>query len=116
MGRRGSPVEEPRTRHRFGAYADVGWILSGATLAPVDTYFMQIRRGLQYLGRPIPSHTNAGKLYYGYSAYDPRRVAQYLEIFRTYTNYIKTHAKGVTAAMRFGLARGPVKFEGILYF
>ena len=33
-----------------------------------------------------------------------------------YTNYIKTDAKGVTPAMRFGLARGPVKFEDILYF
>ena len=95
---------------------DIGWTLSGATLAPVDTYFMQIRRGLQYLERPIPSHTNAGKLYYGYSAYDPRRVAQYLEIFRVYTNYIKADAKGITPAMRFGLARGPVKFEDILYF
>lgn len=95
---------------------EVGWALSGATLAPVDTYFMQIRRGLQYLERPIPSHTNAQKLYYGYSAYDPRRVAQHLEIFRVYTNYIKTDAEGVTPAMRFGLARGPVTFEDILYF
>ena len=95
---------------------DVGWTLSGATLAPVDTYYMQIRRGLQYLKRPIPSHTNAGKLYDGYSAYDPRRVAQYLEIFRVYTNYIKTDAKGFTPAMRFGLACGPVRFEDILYF
>jgi len=95
---------------------DIGWTLSGATLAPVDTYFMQIRRGLQYLERPIPSHTNAEKLYYGYSAYDPRRVAQHLEIFRVYTNYIKTDKHGKTPAMRFGLARGPVKFEDILYF
>lgn len=67
---------------------DIGWTLSGATLAPVDNYFMRIRRGLQYLERPIPSHTNAEKLYYGYSAYDPRRVAQYLEIFRVYLPHL----------------------------
>lgn len=43
---------------------------------------MRIRRKLYYLERPIPSHANANRLYYGYSAYDPKRVVQNLEIFR----------------------------------
>ncbi len=95
---------------------DIGWTLSGATLAPVDNYFMRIRRKLYYLERPIPSRTNANRLYFGYSAYDPRRVAQYLEIFRVYSNFIHKDSKGRTPAMKFGLAKGPLKFEDILYW
>ena len=77
---------------------------------------MQIRRGLQYLERPIPTHINAGKLYYGYSAYDPRRVAQYLEIFRAYTYYIKADAKGGYAgdAVRFGARPHEVRGHPLL--
>ncbi|WP_179141904.1 hypothetical protein [Salibaculum halophilum] len=40
-------------------------------------------------------------------------VARYLEIFRVYTTYIETDAKWVTPALRFGLARGPIKVEDI---
>lgn len=115
-------TNEPRRRIQYLTdtnrrnLTDIGWTLSGATLAPVDNYFMRVRRKLYYLERPIPSHTNANRLYYGYSAYDPRRVAQYLEIFRAYTNYIQKDAKGITPAMRFGLAKGPLKFEDILYW
>lgn len=115
-------TNEPRRRIQYLTdtnrknLTDIGWTLSGATLAPVDNYFMRIRRKLYYLERPIPSHTNANRLYYGYSAYDPKRVGQYLEIFRTYTNYIQKDAKGITPAMRFGLAKGPLRFEDILYW
>ena len=69
-----------------------------------------------FLQRPIPSHTNASRLYYGYAAYDPMRVHQLLTIFKAYTNYIKADSKGETPAKRFGLAKGPVKVEEILYW
>lgn len=115
-------TNEPRRRVQYltdtnrKSLIDIGWTLSGATLAPVDNYFMRIRRKLYYLERPIPSHTNANRLYYGYSAYDPKRVVQYLEIFRVFTNYIRKDDDGVTPAMKFGLAKGPLKFEDILYW
>ncbi|MEE4118060.1 MAG: hypothetical protein V2I65_03495, partial [Paracoccaceae bacterium] len=34
---------------------DIGWTLSGASLAPVDNYFMRLRRKVSSLERPIPS-------------------------------------------------------------
>lgn len=115
-------INEPKRRIQFitdtgrKSLEDIGWLLSGASLAPVDNYFMRIRRLIYYLERPIPSHTNANRLYYGYAAYDPKRVLQLLTIFRAYTNYIDTDDRGETPAMRFGLAKGRVRFEDILYW
>ncbi len=115
-------MNEPRRRIQFITdtgrknLEDIGWCLSGASLAPVDNYFMRIRRLIYYLERPIPSHTNASRLYYGYAAYDPKRVHQLLTIFRAYSNYVDANDKGETPAMRFGLAKGRVRFEDILYW
>ena len=115
-------MNEPRRRIQFLTDTgrknlnDIGWTLSGASLAPVDTYFMRVRRLIYYLERPIPSHTNADRLYYGYAPYDPKRVHQVLTIFRAYTNFVKTNSKCVTPAMKFGLAKGPVRAEEILYW
>lgn len=94
----------------------IGWTLSGATLAPVDNYFMRLRRKVNYLERPVPTRANANRLWTGYQAYDPRRVMHLLEIFRTYTNFIWTDSKGRTPAMKFGLSKGPIRFEDILYW
>lgn len=95
---------------------DIGWTLSGATLAPVDNYFMRLRRKLYYLERPIPTRSNANRLYTGYNAYDPKRVAQCIEIFRVFTNSVGKKPNDVTPAMKFGLAKGPVRVEEILYW
>lgn len=35
---------------------------------------------------------------------------------RRFTNYIWMNEKEMTAAMRFGLAKGPVRFEDIIYW
>jgi hypothetical protein len=113
---------EPRRRIQFLTDTGrkkmhrIGWHMSGASLAPVDTHFLRIRRGISLLERPIPSHTNANRLYYGYHAYDPKRVLQIIEIFRVYTNYVWTGERKTTPAMRFGLAKGPVRIEDILYW
>src|SRR5690606_18362720 len=92
----------------------IGWTLSGATLAPVDNYFMRLRRKINYLERPIPTRSNASRLWSGYHAYDPKRVLQMLEIFHVYTNYIRTKDGKSTPAVKFGLAKGPVRFEDII--
>lgn len=94
----------------------IGWTLSGATLAPVDNYFMRLRRKVNYFERPLPTRSNAGRLWTGYQPYDPMRVVQLLEIFRVYTNFILTDTKGETPAMKFGLAKGTIRFEDILYW
>lgn len=95
---------------------EIGWVLSQATLAAVDTYFMRLRRKVQYFERPIPTRSNADALWAGYHAYDPWRVVQLLDIFRVYTNFIWKRSNGQTPAMAFGLAKGPLRFEDILYW
>lgn len=64
----------------------IGWTLAGTTLVPTDNYFMRLRRKINDLERPIPTLSDASRLWSGYLAYDPKRVLQKLEIFRDYTN------------------------------
>ena len=115
-------LNEPRqwilylTDNRRRSLEGIGWAISLATLAPVDNYFMRLRRKVYYLERPVPTRSNAKRLWSGYQAYDPRRVAQMLDIFRVYTNFVWQASNGETPAMRLGLARGPVRFEDILYW
>lgn len=77
---------------------------------------MRLRRKLYYLERPIPTRSNANRLYTGYNAYDPKRVAQCIEIFRVFTNFVGKKPNDVTPAMKFGLTKGPVRVEDILYW
>jgi hypothetical protein len=39
-----------------------------------------------------------------------------LVIYRTYFNFIAKGHDGKIPAMRIGLAKGPIQFEGVLYF
>lgn len=87
-----------------------------ATLAPVDRYFMQIRRGITLAERGIPSASTDSRLWFGKNAYNPQVLAQLLEIFRTYFNYCEVGEDGRTPAMRLGLAKGPVSPEDIIYW
>jgi hypothetical protein len=87
-----------------------------ATLAPVDRYFMQIRRGITLAERGIASASTERRLWFGKNAYNPQVLAQLLEIFRTYFNYCEIGADGKTPAMRLGLAKGPVAPEDIIYW
>lgn len=87
-----------------------------ATLAPVDRYFMQIRRGITLAERGIPSASTDSRLWFGKNAYNPQVLAQLLEVFRTYFNYCEVGEDGRTPAMRLGLAKGPVSPEDIIYW
>ena len=86
-----------------------------ATLAPVDRFFMKIRRFSTYFERPFTSGTSKGRTWYGYSAYDPTMYTMIGEIFRVYYNYCSEKKTGQTPAMRLGLARGPVEVKKIVY-
>jgi hypothetical protein len=117
-----SAINEPRRRILYLTDTGdktperIGWTLTGATLAPVDNDFMRLRRKINYLERPIPTRSNASRLWSGYHAYDPKRVLQMLEIFRVYTNYISTKDGKSTPPMKFGPAKGTVRFEDIIYW
>jgi hypothetical protein len=100
-------------------------LMDRASLHGIDRFFMQLRRMLSPLERPIATPSNVGRVWRGYSAYNPLMVQRMIDIYRVYYNYAKLgepwKIQGVrmprgTPAMRIGLARGPVRVEDILYF
>lgn len=87
-----------------------------ATLAPVDRFFMRIRRFSTFFERPFQSGTSKGRIWYGYAAYDPSMYTIIGDIFRVYYNYCAPNQQGETPAMKLGLAKGPVDIGKIIYF
>lgn len=87
-----------------------------ASLHGIDRFFMQVRRRLSLLERPIGTASQTGRMWYGYSAYNPNSVMKLLGIFRVFYNYCAPGKEGKTPAMRLGLAKGKVSMEDIIYF
>lgn len=81
------------------------------SLRGVDRFFMQVRRRLSILERPIATANSARRAWHGYAAYSPRVAQQVLQIFRTYYNYALVGEDGKTPAMRLGLADGPIALD-----
>jgi hypothetical protein len=87
-----------------------------ASLHAIDCFFMQVRRRLSILERPIGSASSKGRAWYGYSAYNPETIVKMLGIFRVFYNYCLAGQDKKTPAMRLGLAKGKVSLEDIIYF
>lgn len=87
-----------------------------ASLHAIDRFFMQGRRRLSILERPIATASGAGRTWYGYSAYNPETIVKMLGIFRVFYNYCLADKGGKTPAMRLGLAKGKIGLEDIIYF
>lgn len=58
----------------------------------------------------------ASRKWYLYGFYSPEMDEKMLTIFRTYFNFIAKGQDVQTPAMRLGLAKGPVRFEDVIYF
>ena len=86
------------------------------TLAPVDRFFMNIRRMSMYFERPFQSGTGMGRIWHGYSAYNPEMYTIVGDIFRIHYNYCTRSKKKDTPAMKLGLAKAPVTVEKIIYY
>jgi hypothetical protein len=87
------------------------------SLHQVDRFFMQIRRSIAGLERAPQYPRRASRKWYLYGFYSPEMVEKMLTIFRTYFNFIARGGQdGQTPAMRLGLAKGPVRFEEVIYF
>ena len=93
------------------------WLYNRASLHGVDSYFNRVRRRQSLLERGVSSQANAGRVWSGYAPYSPHQVQKLLDILRVVQNYVLKGSKDdKTPAMRLGLAKGPVKYEDILYF
>ncbi|MDE2428075.1 MAG: hypothetical protein KGM99_05060 [Burkholderiales bacterium] len=80
------------------------------TMRGIDRFFMQVRRRLSLMERPIASPSSK-KMWHGYSAYSPLVATQVLTIFRVYYNYCMVGEDKKTPAMRFGLAKKPISLD-----
>jgi len=92
------------------------WLYNKASMHAIDCFFMQVRRRLSLLERPISSASSTARRWFGYSAYNPESIIKLLDIFRVYYNYCLAGKDKQTPAMRIGLAKGPVPLEDIIYF
>ena len=87
-----------------------------ASLHAIDRFFMQARRRLSLIERPISSASNSHRKWHGYNAYNPENIIKVLDIFRVFYNYVGVGEDGKTPAMRLGLAKGGVSIEDIIYY
>lgn len=87
-----------------------------ASVHAIDRFFMQVRRAISVVERPIQSPRAAWRVWRGRSAYNPEVVVKLLEMYRVVFNYVETGKGGRTPAMRLGLAEGRIRLEDIIYF
>ncbi len=81
----------------------------------VNQYFMNVRRSINLLERPITSASDPGRKWYGYNAYSADQVVKLLHILRVHYNFVALKDDGSTRAMSLGIAKGPVRIEDIIY-
>lgn len=87
-----------------------------ASLRSIDRYFMQVRRKIHLLERPIHSSSAVGRAFYGYNAYSALVVIRLLDIFRVTYNFHLTGKQKTTPAQRWGLTDRAWSLEDILAF
>lgn len=87
-----------------------------ASLHAIDRFFMQLRRRVSLLERPIATSSAGYRTWHGYSPYNPEVVVKLLTIFRVFYNYVQPGEDKKTPAMRLGLAQAPIRIEDLLYF
>jgi transposase-like protein len=93
----------------------VAKLYSKATLHGIDRFFMQARRRLSLLERPLATSSSQGRRWYGYNPYNPTMVGKLLDIFRVFYNFVEVGGDKRTPAMRIGLQHAPSTFKEILY-
>jgi len=92
-------------------------IVSGmarATLRGLDRYFMQVRRRISVLERPIRTSSTQFRAWHGYNAYSPRVVTQLLEIFRVVYNFHLKGKDGKTPAQRFEICDAALSLSELI--
>ena len=87
-----------------------------ASLHPIDRFFMQMRRRISLLERPIGSASSGYRTWHGYSAYNPEVAQKTMGLFRVIYNFSTVGKDGKTPAMRLGVADQPVQQKEIFDF
>lgn len=90
-------------------------LYSKATLHGIDRFFMQIRRRISLLERPISTSSAGNRRWYGYGPYNPAVVVKLLDIFRVFYNFVEIGKDKKTPAMRLGLTETTITMRTIIY-
>ena len=94
----------------------LAWLYNKASLHAIDRFFMQVRRRLSLLERPISSSASPGRRWLGYGPYKPVIVNKLLDIFRVFYNFVEVGRNKQTPAKRLGLTKGKIMIEDIIYY
>lgn len=94
----------------------LAWLYNKASLHAIDRFFMQVRRRVSLLERPISSSASPGRRWFGYGPYKPVMIGKLLDIFRVFYNFVEVGKNKQTPAMRLGLAKGKVSVDDIVYY
>lgn len=87
-----------------------------ASMHPIDRYFMQVRRMVSLLERPIASSSSQNRTWFGRSSYSPEVVMKMQMIYRVFYNYMKEGEDKRTPAMRLGLAKKVISYDEVINF
>ncbi len=114
----GEPEEAVACLTDFSDYDEDhrAWLYNRASLHGVNSFFNQMRGRLSLLERPIHSKANNGRIWNGYSPYNPGNVINVFDIVRTVYSYILTSKDGKTRAERLGLTKAPLDYGDIVYW
>lgn len=102
------------TAHPNASATRLAWGYMRSSLNSIDRYFMQVRRRISILERPISSASSNSRRWHGYQAYNPEVGMKLLEIFRVVYNYHLAGKGKQTPAQRIGLADRILSLEDIL--
>jgi hypothetical protein len=94
----------------------LAWLYDKASLHAIDRFFMQLRRRLSLLERPVSSSANLGHRSFGHGPYKPIMVGKVLDIFRVFYNFVEIRRDKHTPAMRLGPAKGKITIDNIIYY
>ena len=94
----------------------LAWLYNKASLHAIDRFFMQVRRRLSLLERPLSSSANMGRRWFGYGPYKPVMIGKLLDVFRVFYNFVEIGKDMKTPALRLGLAKGKITVEDIIYY
>jgi len=90
-------------------------LIRNATLAPIDTFFNQVREKVSYLGRGSANPSSNRRIWNKQSPYNPAQMEKVLQIYRVYRNFCMFRSGSKeTPAMRLGLAKGKVSIMDII--
>jgi len=94
----------------------LGFGFARASLRSLDRFFMQIRRKVHLLERPIQSASTSYRAFHAYSPYSAVVVMQLIEIFRVAYNYHLTGKQATTPAQRFDLTDQSWSLDALINF